>query len=424
MNAWLSLPPAVQIGLVALAGLAAGSAVNWAIYSLAWFPRPISPWSRPHSEAPSRPWICRLPVVGWLWLAREEKLHGRWFWVRPLLLELALAVGLAGLYAFEMRGGLWPRLPGLVGPAASIVVWQFISHALLILLMTAATFIDFDEKTIPDSITIPGTLLGLALAALVPDSLLPDVAAVPGGMGTLVAAPLQVAAPYPFPAWLHTGRGLALGCLIFVLWCAAMIQATCTLRRGWSKGVRYYFVSISRGNSWRFLAALAALGCGLIAWVWSRGGQSWAMLLTALVGLAFSGGLIWAVRIVGWIALRREAMGFGDVTLMAMIGAFLGWQTSLLVFFFSPLSAVIVALAQWAVTRRHDLAFGPYLCLSALYLIVAWRRVWFGWADEIFTLGWLLVGLVGACLLLMLGLLMSFRLVREALSGTDSGSSH
>ena len=40
-------------------------------------------------------------------------------------------------------------------------------------LMLVATFIDFDEKTIPDEITIPGTLLGLLFAALWPDSHLP-----------------------------------------------------------------------------------------------------------------------------------------------------------------------------------------------------------------------------------------------------------
>ena len=43
---------------------------------------------------------------------------------------------------------------------------------------------------------------------------------------------------------------------------------------------------------------------------------------------------MWAVRIIGTLTLRQEAMGFGDVTLMAMIGAFTGWQSTLLIFFF------------------------------------------------------------------------------------------
>ena len=40
----------------------------------------------------------------------------------------------------------------------------FFVHAVLFILMVAATFIDFDERIIPDLITIPGTLLGLLLA--------------------------------------------------------------------------------------------------------------------------------------------------------------------------------------------------------------------------------------------------------------------
>ena len=43
------------------------------------------------------------------------------------------------------------------------------------------------------------------------------------------------------------------------------------------------------------------------------------------------GGLIvWGGRIVATHALKMEAMGFGDVTLVAMIGAYLGWQPCLM----------------------------------------------------------------------------------------------
>ena len=64
--------------------------------------------------------------------------------------------------------------------------------------------------------------------------------------------------------------------------------------------------------------------------------SAWAGLLTALVGLVGSGGIVWAVRLIGTAALRREAMGFGDVTLMMMIGTFLGWQACLIAFFLAP----------------------------------------------------------------------------------------
>jgi leader peptidase (prepilin peptidase)/N-methyltransferase len=134
--------------------------------------------------------------------------------------------------------------------------------------------------------------------------------------------------------------------------------------------------------------------------------------------MCFGAGLIWSVRIVGTLALREEAMGFGDVTLMAMIGAFLGWQSTLIVLFFSPAGALFVALAQWLFTGRRDIAFGPYLCVAAVYLIVRWAAIW-RFAAPIFDMGWLLLGILAACLMLMLGLLMLMRIVRQLLTGQE-----
>jgi prepilin signal peptidase PulO-like enzyme (type II secretory pathway) len=297
--------------------------------------------------------------------------------------------------------------------------WQFAAHALLLALMTAATFIDFDEQTIPDRITVAGTLLALAFAACVPLSHLPVLVRLPTAVGGIGVGALHVASPHDFPDWFFSWRGLALGWLIFAGWCAALAPATCTLRRGWARAVQYYLASLARHAHSLWLAGLAIVGWGGMAAVWWQQDEHWQALITALVGLAFGGGLIWAVRIVGWVALKREAMGFGDVTLMAMIGAFLGWQPALLVFFFSPATAVIVAVTQWLLTRRHEIAFGPYLCVSALYVVVAWASIWHGYAEDIFSMGWLMVAIVAACLLLMMGLLMLMRLVREALLGRD-----
>ena len=80
-------------------------------------------------------------------------------------------------------------------------------------------------------------------------------------------------------------------------------------------------------------------------------------LLTALIGLVGSGGLVWAVRLIGTAALRREAMGFGDVTLMMMVGTFLGWQACLIAFFLAPFAGLLVGIAQF-VLRRDDVI--PY----------------------------------------------------------------
>jgi hypothetical protein len=99
---------------------------------------------------------------------------------------------------------------------------------------------------------------------------------------------------------------------------------------------------------------------------------------------------------------------------MAMIGAYLGWQSTIMVFFLAPFAAVVIALLQFIITRRRDIAFGPYLCAGALILILYWPYFWTNWGAAVFGLGWLVPGLMFCGLTLMLGLLMLIRIFEEA----------
>lgn len=405
----------VLLGL-GLAGLAAGSLINAAIYAWAWHPRPISPWQRPHSAAPPRRWTDRLPVLGWLGLRREAFLHGRAFWVRPLCLELACGAGLPALYLWEMGGHLAPPLPllGLTPPPPQTLWHLLVAHSLLAALMLIATFIDFDEKTIPDEVTVPGTLAGLLLAAIWPDAHLPVLERLSDGQWAYV--PLRLTGGGPWPEWLDGWSGLAIGLGIYGAWCVALVPAVATLRRGWVKAVQFYLASGWRWGGWRRAALLGLAGLAVIGGVWALWPQRWPALLTALAGLGVGGGTVWAVRVAGWLALRQEAMGFGDVTLMAMIGSFLGWQASLLVFFFSPFAALGIAVGQWMLTGRRDVPYGPYLCAAAMGVILAWPWCWRSFG-ELFAAGWLLPATLAVCLVLLAGGLSAWRLVREAVGG-------
>ncbi|MGE0375890.1 MAG: prepilin peptidase, partial [Planctomycetaceae bacterium] len=67
-------------------------------------------------------------------------------------------------------------------------------------------------------------------------------------------------------------------------------------------------------------------------------------LAWSLTGLGVGAGLTWGVRAVsGWL-LGQEALGLGDVTLMGMIGSFLGWQPTVIAFLLAPLCALSVGL--------------------------------------------------------------------------------
>jgi leader peptidase (prepilin peptidase)/N-methyltransferase len=88
----------------------------------------------------------------------------------------------------------------------------------------------------------------------------------------------------------------------------------------------------------------------------------------SVLGVMVGGGILLLIRWAWRQATGVEGMGLGDVKMLAMIGAFLGWRQVIIVLFFSSLSGAIVGL--WiAVQQRHGLQyrlpFGTFLALSA-----------------------------------------------------------
>jgi leader peptidase (prepilin peptidase) / N-methyltransferase len=435
----LSIPLEARLIVLFVLGACIGGAVNLAIYRLAWFPRPISPWSSPDPSAPPRRGWDRLPIVGWLGLRREAGLHGAGFWVRPMLLELLAGIGAAWLYWWEISvGGLLPSgvAPQLALPPI-VLHLEFAAHLVLIAWMLAGSMIDLDEQIIPDEITIPGTLMGLLIAAAWPWSLLPEVAPIDRGLPFL-----HLTSPNAWPAWLnafpHAGSAgsLGLGLACWWLWCVALLPRTWYPRHGWRRAWQLCWARVLRQRASYRLLKLAVIGSLAIAVVWFRNPPGWQGLLTALVGMAAGGGLMWLVRIIASAMLHREAMGFGDVTLMAMIGAFLGWQPCLLVFFLAPFAGIVVGVLRLVLFRDREIPYGPFLCLAALLVIVGWNSFWAPqlpldaptailsvWyrplgavfnVRESFALGWIVPLLMLGCLVLMAAMLAGWRLIVRA----------
>ena len=93
-----------------------------------------------------------------------------------------------------------------------------------------------------------------------------------------------------------------------------------------------------------------------------------AFLWSALGALA-GGGSIYLMGFFGEMVFKKEAMGGGDVKLMAMIGAFLGWKLALLAFFIAPLFGSVVGLILKARDGRDVIPYGPYLSLAAVIAV-------------------------------------------------------
>jgi len=400
------LPLDVRYTILAVIGLVAGVFANYLIYSWAYFPRHISPWAPPHEQSPARTALDRVPVLGWLGLRRESELHGRGFWVRPLLVEIGVAAGLVGLYWFETQtGGLLPqgiRQPAVIAEFSDWAHALFVVHAVLFILMVAATFIDFDEQTIPDIITLPGTLLALAASVFPCRTWLP-AEVFWGNQFGIVETTFNV--PWVFDAkWLDV-RGLATGLAIWTIWSFALTDRHVVLRRGLGRAMGYLCHGIVRNPASKWLGVMWVIGVAGMLGIWWMGGDAWRGLLTSLIGLAVGGGTIWAVRIVAGSAMGQEAMGFGDVTLMAMIGATVGWQCAIAAFFLAPVVAILIVLLQYAVTRQPAVPFGPYLCAGTTVAVLGWDAIWNRTLSQYVLLGsvvfWILIAsLLGMGLML------------------------
>jgi len=420
----------LELRMVALfvIGLFLGGLLNLGIYRLAYAPRAISPWSARLPMAPPRRLFDCLPVVGWCALRREASLHGAGFWVRPLVIEIVTGGLLAALYWWEIgeRGLLTDGFkvfldlpPNAALRRETLVALHavFLAHAFLIPFLIVASFIDLDEKTIPDAVTVPGALVGLVLAAVLPTSLLPIV--IPGADGPAgVANPrlefLTLAGMGNWP-W-QSVASLAIGIACLWLWCIGLMTRIWRTRHGWRMAVRIFGARLARDPMTKWLAILGLVGTAAIAVVWHFDASHWQGLLTALVGMAAGGLLIWIVRIVGSAILGREAMGFGDVTLMAMIGAYLGWQSCFVVFFLAPFAGAAIGLAQWLTSRDPEIRFGPFLSLAAMVTIVLWADIWQRLLPLI-EMGWILAAILGVCLVMMVPLLIIVRAIGDWIRG-------
>lgn len=98
--------------------------------------------------------------------------------------------------------------------------------------------------------------------------------------------------------------------------------------------------------------------------------HEWALaILGSLLGMLAGGGTLWFIR-WAYLKLRHvEGMGAGDVKMMLMVGAFLGWQLTLLTIFIGSLLGSLIGIIVMRVRRgdmKMEIPFGVFLGPAAL----------------------------------------------------------
>ena len=111
------------------------------------------------------------------------------------------------------------------------------------------------------------------------------------------------------------------------------------------------------------ISALVAPGLGLWRQPWWAG-----------IAMGFIAGAIFLIlSLVGAVIFKAEALGFGDVKLAAFMGLLLGWPYTFTAIFYGVLLAGVVAIGVivWRRSMKGSIAYGPYLALGALILLLS-----------------------------------------------------
>jgi leader peptidase (prepilin peptidase)/N-methyltransferase len=187
-------------------------------------------------------------------------------------------------------------------------------------------------------------------------------AAVPPAAGeNAEAAPASAPEPLPADIWImypHARREM-LKELAFLAPCGALMLG------GWYLGRNLAGLSFDP-----VLGITVSDPQSLFA---AHGAPLWLVVLAGVcLGYLIGGGVVWLVRILGSLAFGKEAMGLGDVHLMAAVGACLGWIDSVLAFFGAAFVGLFWVLLSTLFSGRlaRTMPYGPYLAVSTLLVVL------------------------------------------------------
>lgn len=98
----------------------------------------------------------------------------------------------------------------------------------------------------------------------------------------------------------------------------------------------------------------------------------------AAIGILVGGGSFYLIAWVYYLITKREGMGGGDIKLLAMIGAFQGWQALPFVVFISSLLGTVVGIGAMVKQRkggRTVIPYGPFLAIASLLYLFFRREI-------------------------------------------------
>jgi len=276
-------------------------------------------------------WYDNIPLLSY-WLLRGRcRRCGASFSMRYFFVELFVAVGFPLLFYLEVirnvhglpafKSAAFNLQHHLFGRESLPYLVFFLHRAILFCFLVAAAGCDLHSRTIPLSLTITGTIIGLLFA---------------------------IALPWPWPSEVA----------------ASMPNLTDGITDWWM---------LEQGKMQKL---------GLHPWpVWGPLPKwlppgSWKLgLATGLVGALVGTFLLRSVKFLFEKGLGKEALGLGDADLMMMVGAFLGWQPVVIAFLMGGLVSLVIALPNVALRGDNEIPFGPGLAIGSMITWLAWSVI-------------------------------------------------
>jgi len=98
----------------------------------------------------------------------------------------------------------------------------------------------------------------------------------------------------------------------------------------------------------------------------------------SLIGLLAGGGIFYAISMTYYLLRKQEGLGGGDIKLLAMLGAFLGWQALFFIIFSSSITGSIGGLIAMRSQKKGGstrIPFGPFLAVSGLAYLFFYQHI-------------------------------------------------
>lgn len=363
---------------VTVCGACVGSFVNVVVLRL---PEGKS-LTRPRSHCPACShaiaWYDNVPVLSWLLLRGRCHHCGAWISIQYPLVETVAAILFGGLFAVYYLTDLRPGF----STAGLALTWPvLIVHLTLVSALLAASIIDARLFIIP--LMIPWFATAAAVAVL--------PAAVQLGLPPYaLPIPAQARDDLVVPMACDWQVHAALGGLV------GLAAAVALLRLGFlpqsfnqteelvadpmppDEFLDYPHPRREVCKELLFVApplVTAVLAAMFIPIPAAGYPPFWHALAGVALGYLVGGGVVWLTRILGTLGFGKEAMGLGDVHLLAAIGAVVGWKDTVFVFFVAPffglIAAVIMAgLKKLLKGKVRIIPYGPYLAAAAVLVMV------------------------------------------------------